>query len=119
MKKLLFGLALVFGLLSCEVYVDPADPSRAHQYGCVTVCDDYGCREVCNVQYFYGPDGSAYYWDNHFSAWIGPGGYWWHGSYYHGPYPRYHEYYHRGWYHGGGGWRGGHGGGGHGRGGRR
>lgn len=94
-------------LSGCAEYViDPFNPNIAYQYGCTTICDDYGCRELCNVQYYETPDGVVY-WDTHFSAWIGPHGYWWHGSYYRGGFPRYHEYYHRGWYgRSGGGYRG-------------
>ena len=105
MKYFLFSLIMI--LSGCTEYViDPSNPNIAYQYGCTTVCDDYGCREVCNVQYYETPDGVVY-WDTHFSAWIGPHGYWWHGSYYRGGFPRYHEYYHRGWYgRSGGGYRG-------------
>lgn len=99
MKKFLFGLLAGLCLLGCTVYFDPSEPNVAQYYGTVTICDDFGCREVHNVQYRYGPDGTVYYWDIHFGAWIGPRGYWHRGSYYHGPFPRYHEYYHRGWYH--------------------
>lgn len=99
MKKILLGLCIILGLSGClgEFVIDPSNPNIAYQYGCATVCDDYGCREVCNVQYYYGPDGVVY-WDPHFGAWIGPGGYWWHGRYYRGRIEGYRSYYHRGYY---------------------
>lgn len=121
MKKFIIGLMAAFCLSSCLVYADPMYAS-AYSYGTVTICDDYGCREVQDVRYFVGSDGITYYYDVHFGVWIGPRGYWHGGAFYHGYYPGYHGYYHRGWYgNGGGGYHGGgyHGGGHGGHGGHR
>jgi hypothetical protein len=104
MKHVLLALVASVCLSSCVVYADPEYSS-----GCFTFCDDYGCREVCNTQYYY-YGGEAYYWDAHFGCWIGPHGYWRSGAYYYGFHPGYHEFYHHGYYHGGGHYYGGHGG---------
>jgi hypothetical protein len=113
MKKFIAGLIAAMCLSSCLVYADPVY-APAYYYGTVTICDDYGCREVPDVRYFIGSDGVTYYYDVHFGVWIGPRGYWHGGAFYHGYYPGYHTYYHHGWYgghggyyHGGGGYHGG------------
>lgn len=114
--KLLFGLVAAFCLSSCLIFTD-SYYSGPYQYGTITVCDDFGCREAENVRYFVGSDGETYYYDVHFGIWLGSRGYWHGGAFHRGYYPGYHTYYHQGWYggyHGGGGYRGGHSGhGGH------
>lgn len=116
MKKLLFGLLSVVafvGLTGCAEDVVYADPNYPVVSGCVTYCDDYGCREVCGP-YYHDSAGVLFYWDAHFGCWIGPHGYWRGGVFYHGYHPGYHGYYHGGGYHGSGRYHGGyHGGGGH------
>jgi hypothetical protein len=96
MKKLLLALMAAVSLSGCVMYADSDAFYPAYTEGCTTVCDDYGCREVCG-RYFYS-GGVAYYWDAHFGCWIGPRGYYHGGVFYHGYHPGYHTYYHRGYY---------------------
>ena len=93
--KWLLALVAAFSLSGCVLYAEPGY-YPAYTEGYVTVCDDYGCREVYG-RYFYS-DGVPYYWDAHFGCWIGPRGYWRGGVFYHGYHPGYHYYYHRGYY---------------------
>lgn len=95
MKKWLLSLIVMFSLFGCVAYAEPAY-YPAYTNGCVNVCDDYGCREVCG-RYFYS-GGDLYYWDAHFECWIGPRGYWHGGVFYRGYYPGYHAYYGHGYY---------------------
>jgi hypothetical protein len=107
MKKFIFSLMVALLLTSCVAYAEP-EPIVVNN--CVEYCDDYGCREVCAPHYYY--QGVVYYWDTHFSCWIGPHGYYHGGIFYHGYYPGYRGYFgHGGGFHGHGG---GHFGGGHG-----
>jgi hypothetical protein len=136
MKNIIFSLVAVLMLVSCVAYADPPVPPSDPAYGCVVVEDDYGEREVCDVQYYISPEGPLYL-DSYFGVWIGAGGFWyggvWHYGYYPGYWERYHGFYHEhgfynghgfrgyyghhfggGGYHGGGSHGGYHGGGSHG-----
>jgi hypothetical protein len=96
MKKLFLSIMAALTFSGCLIYSDPPRPAYNDTYedGCVTFCDEYGCRQVCG-RYYYDAHGNVIYWDEHFGCWIGPRGYWRHGSYYHGFHPGYHNWYHR------------------------
>lgn len=94
MKKLLCLLCLCI-LPGCVVYDTPVAYER--NYGCVSFCDEYGCRDVCST-YYYDADGNVVYWDDHFNCWIGPAGYFVGGIWYHG-FPHGYYEFHRGYYH--------------------
>ena len=139
MKRLVFTLLACLACAGCaDSYSEPqfsTDSGALYDHGCVVVEDDFGSRQVCDVDYAY-YQGYPVYYDSYFGVWIwtGMGGGYWRGGAFYSAYPYgYHTYYHAGFYHasgyyghqvryhgGGGGYHGGgfHGGGGRG-GGRR
>jgi hypothetical protein len=97
--KLLLVLTICFGLSGCAEGTVYSNSDIEYRTGSVEFCDDYGCRDLEGVQYYYDPDGTLFYWDVHFGIWVGPHGWYSHGVFYHGFYAGYHTYYHRGLYH--------------------
>jgi len=85
---------MLLSLTSCVV-VGPAD---VYTDECVVFHDDLGEREVCGVRYYRTPKGDLYYYDERFSIWVGPRGFYRGGIYYFGIHPGYREYYGPNWY---------------------
>lgn len=110
--KFIVALLICLGVSGCaeEVYV-PANVGSSHS-GTVNFCDDVGCRDIPDAQYYYDASGDLYYWDTNFGVWIGSNGYYRSGVFYGGWYPGYHSFYGPGYYGRlGGGYRGGYHGG--------
>ena len=101
MKKLLTALMLLVtvsfasGCYADEGVVEVQAPvsGAAVQYGCATVVDQYGEREVCN-SYYYVDNGSVVYFDPYFGVWFSSLGYWRGGVFYRGYFPAYYNRYH-------------------------
>lgn len=107
MRNILLVLMLVVGVVGCRAtfYEDEyvAFPSGEPEYGCAIIHDDFGEREVCDVNY-YVVNGSVIYFDPYFHYWIGPRGYWvnsgiYHYGFFEGYHSHYGSYYHSfGWH---------------------
>lgn len=111
MKNLMLILSacgLMVATSACEAEVGYDSPPVSYTTGTVEYCDDFGCRDVSNVQYYY-DNGEVVYYDVHFGVWMGPRGYLVGGRWHPGFVGGYHSYYHPGYYHGyrGGGFHGG------------
>lgn len=77
MKKLSLIFATMIGLSGCVAYDAPISaPNKHWRYDCTEYCDQDGsCHNMCDT-YYYGPDGTVFYYDATLGLWLGPHGYW-------------------------------------------